>query len=161
MEPKTLTLPLQVISQNDVSRLEREIEVLNDFFMQSSFKGANAKTLPQVSTSLKSVFEDNKLNILEEKDRAQVKQFIAGLRTSAKLVNISFAVEPKPDVLMKILSWFRKEAHPHVLFRVGLQPNIAAGCIVRTQNKYFDLSFKQQFAKSKQKLTDALNKVAA
>ena len=154
-----LSLPLRVISFNDVARLERELESINDFFDKSSLQGANAKTLPQASATLRSLFEENKLNILEVADRQKITQFINKLRQNGKLVNVSFAVEPKPDVLMKLLQWFRREAHPHVLLRVGLQPTIAAGCIVRTTNKYYDFSFKEQFSKSKQKLSTALGSV--
>ena len=57
------------------------------------------------------------------------------------------------------MAWFRAEAHPYVLLKVGLQPNIAAGCVIRTSNKYFDLSFRNQFSRSKDKLSIALNQM--
>lgn len=154
-----LSLPIQVVSLSDVSRLEREIESINDFFEKSSIQGADAKNIPQISLSMRSIIEDNNLNIIDKVDRKKLTDFIVGLKTSAQIVNISFAVEPKPEILMKLLQWFRTNAGPNVLLRVGLQPNIAAGCIVRTQNKYFDLSFKHQFSESKSKLAQALSRV--
>ena len=155
----SFTLPLQVISMSDVSRLEREIETINDFFDKSSLQGANAKNIPQISTSMRTILEDNKLNIIDVQDRKKLTEFIGILKKSAVVVSISFAVEPKPDSLMKLLQWFRAEAHPLVVFKVGLQPTIAAGCVVRTSNKYYDFSFKHQFAESKAKLTQALGRV--
>jgi hypothetical protein len=39
---------------------------------------------------------------------------------------------------------------------VGLQPELAAGCTLRTTNKYYDFSFRKRFERSKQKLLEAL-----
>lgn len=158
-EDATLRLPLQVISMSDVARLEREIENINDFFDKSSLQGANTKNLPQISTSMRVILEDNKLNLIELGDRKKLTEFIKYLKQNAKVVSISFAVEPKPDSLMKLLQWFRSEAHPNVVFKVGLQPTIAAGCVIRTSSKYYDFSFKHQFAESKAKLSQALGRV--
>jgi hypothetical protein len=42
------------------------------------------------------------------------------------------------------------------LITIGLQPNIGAGCVVRTTNKYFDLSIKQDFLSKRNLLLEAL-----
>jgi F0F1-type ATP synthase delta subunit len=47
-----------------------------------------------------------------------------------------------PKALEKILLWLRQNVHPQVLLQVGLQPAIAAGCVLRTTNKIFDMSLK-------------------
>ncbi len=155
---KELILPAQVISQADVSRLGRELETLDDFFNQGALKGASAKTVPQTSLSLKALVTENDLNLLHKTDRARLKTFMEYLRTKAPVVNASFATDPKTDFLMKLVTWFRNEAHPYVLLQTGLQPNIAAGCVIRTTNKYFDFSFRQQFQNSKAKLAPAIEK---
>ena len=54
------------------------------------------------------------------------------------------------------MTWLRREIHPLVLMTVGLQPNIGAGCIVRTTNKYFDFSLRQDFANKRDLLQAAL-----
>jgi F0F1-type ATP synthase delta subunit len=52
------------------------------------------------------------------------------------------------------VTWLRANIHPQALVQVGLQPNIAAGCVVRTANKQFDLSLRQSFAKHKDLLIE-------
>lgn len=155
----TLSLPIQIVTQTDVSRLCREVEALNEFFTQAAIKGAQAKTVPSSSQSLNTLISDNGLNMLKQEDRNSLKFFLDNIRNKAPVVSASFATDPKADFLMKLAAWFRTEAHPYVLLKVGLQPNIAAGCVIRTSNKYFDFSFRNQFSLSKEKLSAALNKV--
>jgi F0F1-type ATP synthase delta subunit len=59
--------------------------------------------------------------------------------------------------ISKIISWFRKEVNPQILLQVGVQPNITAGCVLRTPNKYFDLSLKQRMLQNKDSLAQKLN----
>jgi hypothetical protein len=58
--------------------------------------------------------------------------------------------------MAKLVGWFRANVHPHVLVQVGLQPNIAAGCVVRTTNKVFDLSLRNHFAQNQQVLIESM-----
>jgi hypothetical protein len=151
-----LTLPVQVITKADVSRLAREMNSLNEFFMESATKGASAKTVPQLTQQMTTFLNENKLNVLVEADRTYAGVFLDHLRASAPVVHASFASDPKADFLMRLIMWFRAEAHPHVVLQIGLQPSIAAGCIFRTTNKYFDFSFKKHFEDSKAKLGASL-----
>jgi len=151
-----LVLPLQILTAGDISRLARELESLEAFFEGAALKGAEVKAVPEASLQLSALNNENQLNLLHSEDRLRLLNFLSVVRAKAPLVHVSFASDPKTDFLMKLVSWFRSNAHPYVLLQVGLQPNIAAGCIVRTTNKYFDLSFKQHFAKSKAKLAAAL-----
>jgi len=154
---EALTLSLQVLTPADVSRLNREVEDIEDFFSTAAVRGGTeAKSMPQVSQFLNNLLKDNSLNILHKADRTQLGEFLSGVMKSAPIVHASFATEPRPEFLMKLIAWFRREAHPYVLFKIGLQPTIAAGCVIRTTNKYFDFSFKRHFADSKAKLGDAL-----
>lgn len=156
-EPKQqLVLPVQILTLADISRLVREVEALGAFFEEAAIKGASTKTVPQTSQLLTALCNENNLNLLQEPDRQAAAAFLKMLRTKAPIVHASFATDPKPDFLMKLMNWFRREAHPYVLFKVGLQPTIAAGCIFRTDNKYFDFSFKQHFKESKAKLSSVL-----
>ena len=159
-EKKTFHLPLQVISKGDLSRVTREVEDLDQFFTQASLKGADAKTVPQASLQLNALTEINDLNLLNKEDRTKLRQFLKLVVERAPVVHASFATDPKPDFLMKILAWFREQAHPYVLLQVGLQPSIAVGCVIRTPNKYFDLGFQQHFKKTKLKLVETMRKVA-
>ncbi len=151
-----LTLPIQVITKADVSRLNRETQGLMAFFAQAAIKGATAQTVPQLSAQLTALLNENKLNMLKENDRLAVSEFLSQLLVHAPIVHASFAVDPKPDFLMRITAWFRKEAHPNVLLQLGLRPSIAAGCVFRTTNKYFDFSFKKHFEDNKSALGASL-----
>jgi F0F1-type ATP synthase delta subunit len=151
-----LALPVQILTPGDISRLSRETEDIENFFAQAAVKGATTKTVPQSSQQLTALINDNSLNILHKEDRVRLHTFLESVRAQAPIVHVSFATDPKPDFLMKLVVWFRSNAHPYVLLQVGLQPNIAAGCVLRTRNKYFDLSFKQHFQESKAKLAAAL-----
>ena len=59
---------------------------------------------------------------------------------------MSFSADPSVTFLTKLMTWLRQEIHPQVLLTVGLQPTIGAGCILRTTNRYFDFSLRQDFA---------------
>lgn len=151
-----MLLPLKVLTLADVSRLSREIQGMIDFFAEAALNGATTKTIPQASQQLIALVNENKLNLLSEEDRVAMQHFIVSLQKNAPVIHLSFAVDPKPDLLMKLMGWFRHEVHPLVVFKVGIQPTIAAGCIIRTANKYYDMSFKQHFKNSKMKLATAM-----
>ena len=71
-------------------------------------------------------------------------------------MHISFAADPSASFTEKIVAWFRENIHPNILVQIGLQPNIAAGCVVRTANKIFDFSLRENFNQSQQSLIDAI-----
>ena len=73
------------------------------------------------------------------------------------MIHISFAADPSAAFTDKIVAWFRENIHPFVLIQVGLQPTIAAGCVVRTANHSFDFSLRQHFTKQRQLLIDKLH----
>ena len=153
-------LPIQIMTKADVSRLHREVKEFQDFFTSAAVSGAAARTVPQPSQLMTALINENTLNLLQENDRTKLILFLGMLRAKSPVVHVSFAVDPKPDFLMRIVNWFRTEAHPYVLIQIGLRPSIAAGCVIRTANKFFDFSFKKHFEDNKSKLTEALKVVA-
>jgi hypothetical protein len=58
--------------------------------------------------------------------------------------------------MAKLTAWLRTNIHPTLLITVGLQPGIGAGCVVRTANKYFDLSLGKSFVKKRELLMQRL-----
>ncbi len=73
----------------------------------------------------------------------------AELHQSAPILHISFSVDPPGAYVQKIVAWLRVNIHKYALITVGLQPNIGAGCIVRTTNKLFDFSLREFFAEKR------------
>lgn len=138
-----LKLPSTVISQPDIGRLIRELNALEDFFV-----GAKARTtgtaisLPKISGSMERLAADNQINLLMDDERQRLAEGLKTVFEKAPSMHISFAVEPSPKALEQILLWMRQNIHPQALLSVGLQPAIAAGCVLRTTNKVFDLSLR-------------------
>lgn len=143
MEPKPFVLPLGIISDSDINRLIRELEALNDYFLNAAArKGGTVIQPPRVTRALNSIATELQYNLLEEPRRQALVAGLKNIAKSAPLMHISFATEPSPKVLERILVWLRSNIHPYTLLQVGLQPTIAAGCVLRTPNKVFDMSLR-------------------
>lgn len=152
-----LVLPLGVVTRSDISRSLRELSVIDDFFHQSALRGGgDARAMPTPNRALDSLARANNLNLLQADHRSALKDFLTRLKSSAPVVHLSFPSEAGDAFIAKILEWFRREAHPHVVLHIGLQPELAAGCLVRTTNKMHDFSLRKRFEESKKKLVAAL-----
>lgn len=158
LESADLTLPVSVVGPTDVVRLIRELESLDDAMLQLSLRkeGAPEAKLPKTSKLMDHLVHVNRLNLLKKTDREELKRFLGDVKKQAPVMHISFSADPPPSFLDKIMSWLRREIHPSVLLTIGLQPNIGAGCIVRTTNKQFDFSLRQDFAKKRDLLLERI-----
>ena len=146
MEKKTLLLPIAVVSPTDIARLVRETENLDEFFRQSAIRdGGTPQSAPRYSRLLDELVVANSMNLLQADHRAILLELLHGLANSAPILHISFSVDPPGPYVQKIVNWLRQNIHPNILVRVGLQPNIGAGCVVRTANKSFDFSLRRFF----------------
>lgn len=152
------TLPPSLISTVDIANISRELESLEAFFTQAQARGSGESvTPPKTSRTLENLARDYKLNLLEAEHRAKLAEFLEKLRTGAPVIHISFAAEPSAAFLKKIIEWLRLNIHPQLLLRIGLQPSMAAGCIVRTPNKYFDFSMRRHFQDNLGKLSAGIH----
>lgn len=144
-----MTLPTLVFGVVEVRRLLRELDALEEYLRQAGLRGGQqAKDLPRVSRLLDSISTENNINLLKEDDRQSLKDFLANLEKTAPQLHFSFASDPSSAFLAKLVQWLRSNIHEHALLSLGLQPSIAAGCIVRTPNKMFDFSLRQRLGKS-------------
>lgn len=151
------TLPPSVVGPVDVARLVREIEAINEAMLQLKVReGGSEVKLPKTSHLMELMTEHNKLNLLMEEDRSLLERFLKAVMEEAPVVHMSFSADPSQAFLEKISLWFRKEINPYTLITVGLQPNIGAGMVMRTTNKYFDMSLKESFVKKKDDLKNKL-----
>jgi hypothetical protein len=153
----TFQLPVLVASTVDVGRLIREIENIDDVLHQLGLRksGSNVQ-IPQTSHLMDLMVQLNKLNLLQETDRTALLKFLTAVRDRAPRLHVSFSADPNVTFIEKLMVWLRKEINPYLLLTIGLQPNIAAGCIVRSANKYFDLSLRQDFANKRELLLGQL-----
>lgn len=160
MEKSTFILPLSVVTPTDLGRLLREAEGLHDFMEQAAIrKTGEPMKMPKTSRLLDELMLSNKLNGMEAAERQKLLTWLAALKKKAPVVHISFGADPSPAFLQKLVGWFRQNVHQFLLIRVGLQPNIGAGCMVRTNNKVFDMSLRQYFKKHYQDFVDHLHSV--
>jgi hypothetical protein len=87
----------------------------------------------------------NGLNLLHKSDRERLSRFLESISARAPILHISFSTDPPSNFLEQLMAWLRENIHPQVLITIGIQPTIAAGCIVRGPNKYFDFSLRRDF----------------
>lgn len=152
-----ITLPIQVTSRAEVSRLLREIDQVDDFLQQSAIrKPGTALQLPKTSRLLDEMAASNKLNLLVKKDRLRLISFLTAIKSKAPVLHIGLGVDPAPVFVQKLLTWLRSEIHPVLLLHIGLQPSIGAGCTVRGNSAYFDLSLRQHFRDQRSLLIEQL-----
>lgn len=157
MERKELVLPLTLVGEVDITRLLREINTLDDFFVSAEVrKSGSSIQPPRLTRLLNDIALGNKYNLLQKTDREELAGQLNELRKSAPSIHISFAAEPSPKALEQVLRWLRENIHPLILLRVGLQPTIAAGCVLRTANKVFDLSLRENLNKQEPYLVELI-----
>jgi F0F1-type ATP synthase delta subunit len=138
-----LKLPIGVVSQVDIARLIRELNSLEDFFTSAKTRQAGTPmTPPRLTRMLDALAHDNKCNLLDGTQRQKLTESLDQVLKQSPLLHISFASDPSPRALEIILAWLRTNIHQQTLLQVGLQPTIAAGCMLRTPNKVFDMSLR-------------------
>lgn len=159
---KMVGLPIAVASPVDLGRLIREVEAIDSTMSQEALRtGAQPTALPKLSELLNQTVELNKLNLLQPIERKLLLQFLMSIRERAPRLHMSFSADPSPQFSAKLTSWLRENIHPLVLLTFGLQPNIGAGSVVRTTNKYFDFSLGKALAKDRDMLMKQLREAIA
>jgi hypothetical protein len=141
-----------------VGRLIRELELIDNTLLQLGLRaGGSEIKLPKTSHLMDQTVQVNKLNLLQAEDRAVLRQFLNAIKKQSPVLHMSFSADPSPAFIEKLMVWLRREIHPAVLLTIGLQPTIGAGCILRTTNKYFDFSLRQDFLKKRDLLQAKLS----
>jgi len=155
-----LRLPTLVFGIVEIRRLRRELEALEDFVKQAEIREPGKQPqMPRTSRLLDALATDNNMQLLQSEHRTYLTNFLQAVEKEAPNVHISFAVDPSSAFTVKIVTWLRDNIHPFTLLEVGLQPTIAAGCIVRTTNKIFDFSLRERFTNSHDLLIKSLESV--
>lgn len=150
---RKLSLPSGLNSKSDLSRLILEMESIEKFLRDGAIRQTgSAMQLPKTSKLFDTLVNDTKLNLLVEEDRKYLTQTLNWLRNNAPIIHISFSSDPSPVFISKLTDWLRKNIAPYVFIQVGLHPNIGAGCVVRTTNKYFDFTLRKRFESQRELL---------
>lgn len=157
MEPRKFIIPIQIVTKTDVSRLIKELNQIDEFLQQVSIhQPGSTMKLPKSSDLLNYTAEMNRLNLLNEKSRATLSAMLNSLKSSAPIIHLSFSTNPTSNFIEKILQWLRSEVNAQILLNVGLQPEIGAGCIVRGNSLFLDLSLRNHFFKKRDFLISKL-----
>ena len=159
-ETQSILLPTLVVTPVDVSRLRREIEALGEYLRQASLRKGGDVTpkLPKTSRMLDELAALNKVNLLQVDERDRLDGGLLSVQHDAPVIHISFSSDPSSAFMNKIIVWFRENINPSVLLSIGLQPTIAAGCIVRTPNHYYDFSLRKRFEAQRNVLVEMLQR---
>lgn len=166
MTPKQLVLPHIVFGKVEVRRLRRELAGLEDYLHQAGLRRAanldkNDKNqytaAPKASRSLEALAGENHLQLDNAQDRSALNAFLQQVESSAPVLHFSFAADPSAAFMARLTAWLRTNIHPLALISLGLQPSIAAGCIVRTANKTFDFSLRERLQHESKKLGELLH----
>lgn len=157
MARRDLQLPVLIVTPADLGRVLRELTTIDEQLLQLRIRQAGSDVkLPKTTQLMDQLISTNKLNLLQEADRKWLLDATTAIRQHAPVLKVSFSVDPSTAFLEKLVVWLRREVHPFALINIGLQPNIAAGCVVRTTNRVFDFSLKENFNRNRDKLRQAL-----
>jgi F0F1-type ATP synthase delta subunit len=138
------TLTPLIASPSDLRRTRRELEALDEFLRQSSLRqGGKEVKMPTVSRIMEDLATDSDLNLLKKTDRERLMKFITLLIQKAPVVHMTFASEPSAKAMAKLISWMRENLHPQIVVSIGVQPSIAAGCMLRTTNRQFNFTLRE------------------
>lgn len=150
-----------VLTSTDLSRTIRDIKQLDEYFHQAKLRGkGQSSAIPKVSRAVEELAQDNKLSILEAKDRQLLLKQLEIIDEHAPMVHFSFPSEPSRSSLETIVGWLRANINHYSLVRIGLEPTIGIGCVVRTENKIFDCSLKNRLKEKKVLLKQGIEKVS-
>lgn len=157
-QTKQFVLPSIIIGMPDIMRLLRELENLGEYLHQAALRQTPSAELklPKTSHAMDALVTANNVDLLHREQFEWLAAELALLEKSAPVIHLSFSTDPSASFMSKIVEWFRANIHPVALIQVGLQPTLAAGCIVRTTNKQFDLSLKEHFIKARPLLIEKL-----
>lgn len=153
--PQPFVLSSQLFGQTEINRLLRELERINE-----SLVGHEASMqLPKISNLLTETSNLNGYKLTDSFHRQHISEQLTKIHDHAPIVHVSFATEPPPKVTETVLQWLRNNVHRYALLQIGLQPAIAAGCVLRTSNKIFDMSLGARLRKEKPYLLELIKTV--
>lgn len=156
-----LNLPTDIASKADLIAVLRNVEDVLETYTENKireFEGIDFASRPDVSSNLAALVAENELEVTFENLKI-LRNWLRSLKESAPVVRFTFASDPNPDFLGKLVAWLRRESGELVLVRYGIQPTIGAGCIMYTPSKRFDFTLKAQLKNSKDKFLEVLGRV--
>lgn len=134
-------LPASLVSRTDAARLIRELDILDNNIRAQTIRRQQVDT-SYVSPMLMDAAQANGLDLTNDDHRQQLATSLRRLKTKSPIVHIAFAERPQSEFMQQMAAWVRSQLHPGSLIHIGLQPDIVAGCIVRTPSHIYDFSIR-------------------
>jgi len=123
-------------------------------------EGVDFEDLPEVSSALAQLIKDNDIKVTTTSLK-ELKTWLAELKQSAPVLRLTFTSDPENAIITRIVKWFREQSGKEVLVRIGVQPTIAAGCIVHTPSHQYDFSLRNYLLQNTALFSEILNEKLA
>lgn len=159
--PKPFELPPAVYSPALLESVIYDIQYYLDWVRQNQIRkkvGAAIKEEPTHSAETVLVIEawlGGKPATLESLE--ELKEHLKKLKLPQ--VHVMLAALPNKLQREALVGWFRANVEPSLLLSFVADRNLGGGIVVRTPNRVFDLSWKQQLVEGRSKLAEILKRV--
>lgn len=154
-------LPPAVYSPALVESVIYDIQYYLDWYHQNQIRkkvGASAKEEPTHSAETVVVIEAWLHGQPATLD--SLKALLVHLRAlELPEVHIMLAALPNRAQRESLVNWFRSNVSPHLLLSFVADRNLGGGLVVRTPNRVFDYTWKQQLIAGRNKLAGILKNV--
>lgn len=162
-QPQTgLVLPIAIATKSDLVNVLRNLEDVIDAFVENSVRseeGVDFVSRADVSSNLAELVKVNQLEVSVQTLKA-LKVWLTHLKDHAPVVRFTFANDPNQEFLAGIVEWLRKNSGQFVLIRYGIQPSIAAGCLMYTPRRRYDFSLRQNILDQGEAIIKYIRKAA-
>ena len=158
-----LILPTAIATKADLVNVIRNLEAVLDTFVENSVRtdeGVDFASQATVSSNLALLVKENQLEVSVETLKA-LQVWLNHLKDHAPMVRFTFANDPNPEFLASIVEWLRQNSGQFVLIRYGIQPSIAAGCLMYTPRKRYDFSLRKTILGRGQELVEYIRAASA
>ena len=157
-----LTLPDRLVTKRQLREVIQEVETIIEQAVQGSIRkketGADfGVNKPSQMLGELLVLHSLHLNV---DSLQQMKHILEDIEKKAVVLRVVLSAEASSDIRARIVRWFRQSMEVPVLMRFGIQPGIAGGCLVYTQNHRYDFSLRSHIEDSKISIRQALDQVA-
>lgn len=145
-----LKLPAAIATKTDLVNVLRNLEDILDIYVENTVRsqeGVDFSARSDVSSNLAALVQANNLSV-DVRTLQALKSWLVQLKEHAPVVRFTFASDPTPEFLGQISQWLRETSGQFVLMRYGIQPTIAAGCLLTTPVRRYDFSLRSKILKS-------------
>jgi len=136
-------LPDSIYNSSQLRQLQSELTRLKSL--------RNPKNLT-FSTNLQELAEFNKVKKLNLAVVAELQKFVNTALLNGAEITVNLACAPSVEERNELVSDLRRMFSKHLLIHFIIQPELLAGCTLRTKANFYDLSLRSALYDNKPKL---------